>query len=292
MKDSPDKPLFDDEELAGTTPDDESTDKAAAGNESTDDSTSVAETDESTDTSGNGTTPELDESKLQAIADQLASLDDEAMAAAVRGMPDESRQALCSAVAATLSDEQLGQCGLSKGTAMAMDEDEAQLQEDMAVARPEQTGSTFMSLNNTKKTGEVHPHSLKLAEMMGKELLSRARVVHSKNPAVITAEQIENIEAKLQGQKCMSLLEPDHGDLQPITVLVSMGERMVKGDNDSDLLEVKTLNMSLTGVAEGGQPRAVKVPAQNSSGFNEAEATQFAAERWKTLDKTTPAMNG
>lgn len=194
MKDSLDKPLFDEEELAGTTPDDDdfSSDETTLSDGSIKkpvvDGTSSTTTQTNDDEPGNqtpGESSELDEGKLQAIADQLSSLDDEAMAAAVRGMP---------------------------------------------------------------------------------------------------------VEAKLQGQKCMSLLEPDHGDLQPITVLVSMGERMVKGDSDSDLLEVKTLNMSLTGVADGGQPRPVKVPAAPSNGFDEAEASKAAEERWKSVDKTTPAM--
>jgi hypothetical protein len=176
---------------------------------------------------------------------------------------------------------------------MAMDEDEVQLQEDMAVARPEHSaGSISMSLTPAKaKPGENHPHSLELAQMKANDLLSRARAVHSKNSAVITAEQLEAIEAKLQGQKCLSLLKSDNGDLQPITVLVAMGERMVKGDGDADLLEVKTLNMSLTG-SEGGQAKPVKVPDQNTNGFNEAEATKLAEERWKSPDKTTPAMHG
>lgn len=309
MSDSSKKPLFSDDELEGGVitsdesmalpVDDESPDDTVVPDEMVD--TDESSTDEATDLNtedspvADESTSSLDEPALQAIADQFSSLDDAAMAAVVRGMPDESRQALCSAVAGTLSDEQLEQCGLAKGQSMAGDgmDDESQLEDDMANARPENNaGSTFMSLTTPPKkaaAAETHPHSLELAQLKADQLLSRARAVHSKNSAVITAEQLEGIEAQLQGQKCLSLLKPDHGTLQPISVLIAMGELMVKGDSNADLLDVKTLNMSLTGDDDGFGAKPVK--ANNSaSNFDEAAAIKAAEDRWKSPNQTTPSF--
>lgn len=258
----------------------------------------------------------IDESAFQELADQLSSLDDESMMALVRGMPDESRQAMCSAVAGTLSDEQLQQCGLAKGENMSEtgdgdgdemgagagdgdgDESDAALQTSMANAKPEQMpGGMNMSLNGaekiTKGATKPHAHSLELAQLKAEKLVSRARAVHEKNPACITADQIEQMEAQLQGAKSLSLLEPDFGDFKAFNILVSMGERMVNSDNDADLLETKTVNMSLTGdeTATGGSPRAVKMTAKgNSNGYDEEEAKKLAdAEFGKS--KGTPSFH-
>lgn len=311
-----DDSLFTDEEIGGTPDEfgggDDDTDVSAEAEPITEGEPPAPESDELTESTepteetesigtDTNTDTNLDESKLQSFADQLSSFDDAAMAAIVRGMADESRQALCSAVAATLSDEQLQQCGLSKGTNMGgtpLDDDEAKLQETMAEAQPESmSGGMFMSLNNASKGSKLdqpHKHSVELARMKADQLLTRARAVNQKNPAVITNDQLEAIEAQLQGNKCMSLLQADHGELLPISNLVAMGERMVAGNNDADLLNVKTLNMSLTGSTDtsvAGTAQPVKTPV--ASGFDEAEAAKAAEERWKggKVDKTTPAMN-
>jgi len=305
-----DDSLFTDEEVGGTPDefggDDETVSAAEAETGESeppiaDPEESVESTEETDEAAGN-VSPDLDESKLQAFADQLSSFDDPAMAAIVRGMADESRQALCSAVAGTLSDEQLQQCGLSKGVNMAggtPDPDEAELQETMAEAKPESmSGGMFMSLNSTNKAKtpeQPHKHSVELARMKGDQLLTRARAVHQKNPAVITVDQLEAIEAQLQGDKCMSLLRDDHGELLPISNLVAMGERMVAGNNDADLLNVKTLNMSLTGSTDNGVAGTAQ-PAKTpkSGGFDEAEAAKAADERWSggKATLTTPSMTG
>lgn len=302
------KPLFTEEELAGggaATPGNDPS--ATAGNDE-----SVNDEQAESEVEGQPGNPELDEAKLQSIADQLQSLDDPAMAAVVRGMADESRQAFCAAVAGTLSDEQLEQCGLSKSASMSgngdqdgdqtagTDPDEAQLQDDMAQAKPGISGGgSFMSLTNAAAAGKTkvqpHPHSKELAETKAASWLDRAKAVHSKNSAVITAEQIEGIEAVLQGERCMSLLEKDHGaslgedmNLLPITTLITMGERMVKGESNADLLKVKTLNMSLTG-DDDGKTKPVKITTPGN--FDEESAKKEAEERWKKPN-ATPVMTG
>lgn len=286
MSDSDSKQLFTDEELAaGDTP--------AADDEVVNDQDADNATATPVDYQGgageamNG----IDEGAMQAMADQLASLDDNAMGALVRGMPDESRQSLCSAVAGTLSDEQLEQCGLSKSVDMAgagAPDQDPELQSDMDEAQPEQPlGGTFMSLTQPKKKAQPHPHSAELARMKATKLLDRAKAVHAKNPAVITEEQLAGIEANLQGQRCLSLLEPNNGDLAPITLLVAMGERMVQGESNDDLLKVNTVNMSLTGDEDCNTAKPVKKPSHG--GFDDDEAKKFAEERWSKKNQT-PAM--
>lgn len=287
-----------------------------AGDNNLDDvaNTSNVESDATTTTEAATSADTINEAALQEFADQLSAMDDQTAMALVRGMPDESRQTFCAAVAGTLSDEQLSQCGLSKagagndcedrepkGSNSRVDDnsdsnsasDDSALQISMAKAKPEQMpGGTYMSLNASATTSNEKAYALELAQLKAEKLLGRARAVHAKNPNVITAEQIEQTEALLQGEKCLSLLKSDAGDLQPILTLVAMGERMVNGDNA--LLEVKTLNMSLTGAVGGDdKARPVDMTPKNSNGYDDKEANKLADERWgKNASRTTPAMIG